>query len=345
MTDKIGIDQEDAWRGVANSINISLPNIDAVLSEANVPLKSRLSQAVHLYVETCIEMKEEHWKPFMLSEAYARILALITDWYRTRYGAAFQNARLIFPAAVEIFGSPFPLNVPVEFSTPGEEPGTIWVGSPDNIQPEENPLHWIEEGPNLEALADMEREALRERAAIVANAIRGIQYELNLLRYHSDEPSAELAASLGANLKVAAGDLCSHDNGRLRNAGWEVCHATEKALKLAILRSGGKPEFHHKLPELAAQIEQISSLRVDKALLMVIPSGRQAVQMRYGSAYTVSEGMKAYNAALRLIKSTLLAVTPQTKYNTRNLRLLLKTPPWFEYETDSFIRAVKAERT
>ena len=331
-------DDFEVWKQITATVHSTLPDIDNALAEGNLPVKDRPRRALDLFFEMCTEIKGGTVSDIMSTEAYARLFALVNDWYRTRYGRAFDDAGKHFSAAVEIFGSPFLLAVPATFTVPGKDKGTVWLGFPDKVQEEEDVLKWIADCPNL---TPSEQALLKERATLVADAVRSIIYDLRAIPYDTDEFGQDLVASIGADLNAAALDLCAHDDGRLRNAGWHISQATEKALKLAIHRFGAIPDKIHDLDDLSRDLEQVSSINIDKVALSRIPSGKKATGLRYGGQFSLPEGLGAYQSALFLVKPILRFITPKREYDARNARFLLKTPPWFSFETDAFIKAMK----
>lgn len=190
MTKKM-IDAE-IWLPIAESIKTVLPKIDRALSDANTPLSKRKARALDFIQSHMIEIQGDY-QEFLNSEAYARIMALVDDWYCERYGAALEADKDRFHSLVVIHGTAFPLLVPSTFSIPGEEDGTVWVGFPASVQKEEDPLSWIVDSPNFGTLPESDYEALRKAAEKTATAIRVLY---STLGHSSPTRSTHIATSL-----------------------------------------------------------------------------------------------------------------------------------------------------
>lgn len=330
---------DDKWHQVASTFRDALPQFDEALSQANIPLSERNMKALELIMEHMVKVND--FKEFLVSEDYARFVALVDDWYRERYGAAINDGKRTFPSLVVVYGTAFPLHVPLTFSKPGDEEGTVWVGSPASVQDEEDPLSWIVNGPNVDKMTSPERDKLARQASNTASSIRSINFNLKTIQSDTKKMHRDLASAVTANLRAAAPELCSQEQGLLRNAGWELSQATEKALKLYIRRNGGSPKNTHVLSDLADDAGQCGTIKLDRRALALIPSGNQAVNLRYGGNYTIEEGLKAYRSSLEIIEKLAFAIQTKGKYNVREARFLLKKPPWFTYDTRSFLKALK----
>lgn len=338
MTKKM-IDAE-IWLPIAESIKTVLPKIDRALSDANTPLSKRKARALDFIQSHMIEIQGDY-QEFLNSEAYARIMALVDDWYCERYGAALEADKDRFHSLVVIHGTAFPLLVPSTFSIPGEEDGTVWVGFPASVQKEEDPLSWIVDSPNFGTLPESDYEALRKAAEKTATAIRSIIFDLRTLQSYTVDTHRDLAASVLANLRSSAQKLCGRDDGLLRDAGWELCQAVEKALKLYIRRNGGQPKTSHKLAELADHAEMIGTIKIDRRKIDLVPSDKAAVNLRYEGRYSIEEGLEAYSASLDIIQALAFEARVKSEFDVRQARFLFKTPPWFSYDTDSFLAEIK----
>jgi hypothetical protein len=150
------------WRVFAERIREAMPQIDAMLSEADVPLNKRRSHAIDFVRNYMIET-DVKIDTLIVTEAYARIVALIDDWYRERYGAADKHDKDMFASLIFLFDTPFAFEVPLTFNKLGEEKGSAWFAFPAQVQLEEDPLTWIINGPNLDSL---------ERIPVILQRIR-----------------------------------------------------------------------------------------------------------------------------------------------------------------------------
>lgn len=333
-------EQEAAtWRIIATRIRDALPQIDALLSEHDVPLGRRRSQAIDFVRDHMLETNADIGT-LIITEAYARIVGLIDDWYRERYGAADKLDKDIFASLIFLFDTPFAFDVPLTFTKLGDEKGSAWFAWPAQVQPEENPLDWIINGPNLAELAESARLKLADFATKRANTLRAINFDLRTVAHGPHHEQAELARMIVADLKTAATALRSSEP----SAGWNISQATEKALKLYIRVKGGTPKNIHILSDLADHADHADSLgshRIDRSCFDKIPSGTQAVGLRYGGTFSWMQGEAAYAAALDIIERLAAEVEIKTEYNVRNARFLLK-PPWFGFDTEAFLKKVKS---
>jgi hypothetical protein len=162
------MDDDNTWRQVASTLENALPEIDDALAEANMPLNKRKTEALDIIRQHMIQTDD--WQTFFVSEPYARIMAIVDERYRARYGSAFEMETDRFESLLVVHRFPFMMHVPLTFSIPGEEKGTAWVGFPASVQKEENPFKWIAQGPNIEALSASERDELLAQATRTANS-------------------------------------------------------------------------------------------------------------------------------------------------------------------------------
>lgn len=323
---------------MASFIADEMPKIDTVLAEAGIPLTNRKTKALETIRHVLIV---DNWTAFFLSEAYARIVALVDEWYQVRYSTAYEASTDFFCSLVVIHHTPFPLHVPLTFSTLGEEMGTAWIGFQASVQKEENPLAWIGQGPNINALQETDREAILAQAVDTSNSIRSINFDLKTIQHEGSEVLRDLAISVLANLQSAAQNLCRWNKGQLLISGWELSQAVEKTLKLFIRRNGDIPKNTHVLAELADHADRLGAEKLDRVSLGEIPSGAKATSLRYGGEYTIQNCLSAYRSALEIIEKLAFAVQIKAEIDIREARFLIKSP-WINYDTDSFLHALKS---
>lgn len=330
MTVNIGL-----WKKIAAVLHETLPEIDKALSQANVPVSSRSAKAFDIVQETMLEVSD--YEGFLVSETHGRFRIIVSDWYEGRYGdAAASSDDDAFGGMVVIHGTPFPMRVPRNFKTKAEEPNMAWIGFPASVQTEEDPLQWVENKGVIGGLSQGEDEEARKAAKETANLIRSISFDLRALEHESDADVRDLAGAITSDLQASARHLCERSEAGLRSAGWDASQATEKTLKLFIRRKGQTPPFIHDLEKLAARAEGLSALAIDRDMLAVIPSNRDATGMRYGGEVTLSAAIAAYEASLLIIRDLLFAVKPDTEYNFREARFKIQRPPWFDFDTKGF---------
>jgi hypothetical protein len=331
----------EQWHQIAALLHEALPAIDNVLSEANVSISDRKLKAFEIVRETMLEVSDE--RAFLASEARGRILVIIAEWYRDRYGAAIEmddDDQVV--AVAMVHNTPFVLRVPKIFKIPPDEEGLIWLGFPASVQKEEDPLVWFENQAVVKSLSSEDQETLRQTVTITANFVRSIGFDLRALTYDTDVDISDLAGAIGTDLQAGARHLCQQSQAGLRASGWEVSQATEKSLKVLIRRKGEVPPHTHDLTKLADRAEALGSASIDRAKLALIPSKSDATNMRYGGSLTLGTAVATYFAGLEVIKGLLLEATPETKYNVRELRIQLQRPPWLGFDVDGFIATMRS---
>jgi len=147
----------------------------------------------------------------------------------------------------------------------------------------------------------------------------------------------------GHNLESASRYLCKRSDADLRHASSDTSQALEKALKLYLRRNGVVPPFTHDLHKLAQLAEANRLSPIKPGQIDLIPSGADAASIRYEGAISLDEALKAYDAAVGMIAAILESCTPKGKFNVRELRLQIKTPPWFEFDRDAFLKTLESK--
>lgn len=334
-------DKVDDWEKVAAILREVLPEIDRVLSQANIPIAVRPSKAFGIIRATMLEISD--YGAFLASDVPGRFLVIVGDWYRNRYGGAVDTENENFGTIVLIYDTPFAMSVPKAFETRAEEPSMVWIGWPASVQPEEDPLCWVENHEVINGLSANERNEVRKIATKTANLIRSIGFDLCALEHEADANVADLAGAIGADLQASARHLCMRSEAGLRAAGWDVSQATEKALKLFVRRKGEAPPHTHDLHKLADRADALSAMPVDRRKLASIPSNKDATNMRYGGHVELSTVVSAYMAALPIVRELLFEVKPESNYNIREARLKVQRPPWFDFDIEAFRTMIRRQ--
>lgn len=277
----------EVWREVVRTLREALPEIDRALSQANIPISARSLKAFDIVRDTMLKVSD--YKAFLASEAHGKFLVIIGNWYRDRYGDAVDaDTDNAFTAMISIHDTPFLMRIPMTFKLPPDQSGLVWMGFPASVQAEENAIEWIESTGVVKGLSAIDRNKLQGTATETANLIRSIGFDLRALRYETNADVADLAGAVGSDLQASARHLCERSEAGLRSAGWDASQAMEKALKIYIRRKGQTPPHIHDLEELARQAETIGAApAIDRAKLAVIPSKRNATNMRYGGEMMV----------------------------------------------------------
>lgn len=329
------------WKEVAAVLHEALPQIDQALSQANVAISARKLKAFDIVRDTMLKVSD--YKAFLLSEVHGRLLIIIGDWYRDRYGDAVDDDEdSVFVSMLLVHGTPFAMRVPKNFKTSADEPNMIWIGFPASVQAEEDPLNWIESRGVVGGLSREELDVVRKAALETANLVRSIGFDVQSLEDEENLSIAELAGSIRADIQSSARNLCERSEAGLRSAAWNASQATEKALKIMIWRKGQTPPHTHELSALAERAENLGAEAIDRGKLALIPSGRDATDVRYGGEMTLPKAIDAYGAALSIIRQVLFEAKPDTEYNAREARFKIQRPPWFDFDTSEFSRKLRS---
>ena len=153
---------------------------------------------------------------------------------------------------------------------------------------------------------------------------------------------AELAGSVRSDLQSSARNLCERNEAGLRSSAWDASQATEKALKLLIRRKGQTPPYIHDLSDLATQAESLGAKTIDRGKLAIIPSGRDATNIRYEGDITLSKAADVYGAALSIIRQVVFEAKRDIEYNVREARFKMQRPPYFDFDTSGFSKQLSS---
>ena len=329
------------WKTVADILKRALPEIDRELADANVPVSVRKRLAFEIVQDTMLDVPD--YQAFLGSTTYGRFLVIVGDWYHDRYGeAASRDEDGVFGSMLLVHGTPFAMRVPLNFKMPANEPNMVWIGWPASVQTEEDPLSWIQPEDVVSRLSSEELDGVRKAAFQTANLIRSIGFDVRALEHEENLSIVDLAGSVRADLQDSARNLCARTEAGLRSAMWNASQATEKALKVLIWRKEKTPPKIHKLSELAEQAERLGAEVIDRTELALIPSGPDATDIRYEGDVALSQAVDAYNASLSITRQVVFEATPDTEYNVREGRILIKRPPWFNFDTRAFSEELRS---
>jgi hypothetical protein len=333
--------EKECWEKIAAILHKALPQIDNALSQANVPISAREQRAFDIVQNTMLEVSDD--KAFLLSEAHGRLMIIIGDWYRKRYGDEVDDDEdSVFVSMLLVHRTPFAMRVPKVFTKSANEANMVWIGFPASVQVEEDPLSWIQNKDVVEGLTREELAVVRKAALETANLVRSIGFDVGSLEQDEESSIAKLAGSVHADLESSAQNLCGRSEARLRSAAWDAAQATEKALKLLIWRKGQAPHYTHDLFALAEQAESLGAGAIDRKKLALIPSGSNATGIRYSGNMKLSKAVEAYRAALSIIRQVISEANPKTDYNVREARFKIRRPPWFNFDTCGFSKKLRS---
>ena len=305
--------------------------IDEILSKRGTSLTQRPFEAASLFVNECIveiegDTKDDYWG----KKWFADIYRWTEEWYRERYGDALKNEGKDNAKGITlVYGTPFPLDIPLTLTKP-EEPGkTVWLIFPIEVMPEEDPVNWLQPKPNLQQLSEKQLTQLTEEIGFVASALRAINVNLMTAEYPSSSLQM-LAGGITAHLKKAVQDILSGKPEQISVAYWEIHLAIEKTVKVFLKQKGQNPPNIHDLAKLREMADLIINSTELNDCFEQCPSDKEAIKYRYGESDKVSSetAIQFYFNSLRII--VFYTKELHRKYIMNNARFLIKSPPWQE---------------
>lgn len=321
---------------IAAQLREVLPLIDRYLAVCEVPLSHRTLMAAIDYVREFVTAVSESGgtaKPpgesreFLPTRWFSTIFYHVDAWYRERYGKAFdRKADKSIIGVVEIADTPFALQVPTTRIRPGKPGETIWISMPDGLRENEEPLDWIDHGPNIDMLDQDEREAAKLQAAEVSNGLRYIRTSLMGVA-HGDNALVGLMAGIVPRLENAASLLLKDQDQAVQHAYWELQLACEHSLKALLQQQSGNFRETHDLFILYDDAEPKADFARDT--LKRMPPWRETAAMRYGVG-----GRRGRRMCLSTYRDTLVivagAIRVMAKMGIGSAQFEIRRPPWFQ---------------
>lgn len=315
---------------LAEIVREEMHTIDAILIEAQVPIRDRTLKAACIFVECCIlEVKGATKENMFLEPWFKTIYQAAQSWYQEKYGSALERATpdALLGACV-ILGAPFALKVPRTLTRVQKEGETAWLLFPVDVQEDEDPLSWIVQPPNLQALEG--KQELSDEVAEIGTLLRTINVNLMTVEV-ADPVCAGLSSNVATHLGVSAEHIVESRRRTLGLACWEAHQAVEKALKLFIRHSGGAPHKTHDLVDLNRQAGRgaTPAQLLTPTVVSRIPGHQRIIEIRTSEGLVeFEEAYQTYMSALQLVSDCVAAIP--RKVTMRNARFLLKKPPWLE---------------
>lgn len=303
-----------------------LPHIDEVLAARREPLRQRpLSAASFIVDHLIVEIKDDTKEDYFDKPWFSLIYKIVKHWYRERYGDAFSKKDTdSIRGVVQIHHALFEIRVPTRITQDAGNDGTFWVCIPNTVLPEEEPLKWIINGPNLKNALPDEQEKSRERVMLVAESLRTIR--VNLMTDYPDENTKILVGQVLTHLEKGALDLVNNEVQGASLALWEFFMGVEKTMKILLRQRGIIPPNTHDLNKL----NQLSGGIVPSEVIMAFPSDKDAIKHRYGELPlpSLNEAVVVYICALNIIREYTNTLIRKYKFN--NARFQLKSPNWIK---------------
>ena len=307
-----------------------LPRIDEILAERDEPLSRRPHSAAMMIVEHCIvDIHGDSKEGYLTKPWFGSILAATLDWYSMIYGKSLQaQGGSVHAAAILIRQTPFILNIPLSSCNAQAADSTFWIALLANVQPEENPLDWIADPPNLSKLSEEQLEEVIRGASKTANNIRQT-WNAFLTADHGCERARRHSALVLPHLESSAWRIAKHDHLAFSSAIWDANFAAEQAIKCYLLqdRSIKIPKLHDvkKLHTFANWSNPPPQDLLDSIGLM--PSGTEAVRYRYTEMgkHSLSAVIELYAASQSICSHYAQALPGKFKFENANFKM--KAPP------------------
>ena len=107
---------------------------------------------------------------------------------------------------------------------------------------------------------------------------------------------------------------------------------------------GHTPPSIHVLSELATWTKSLGAKTIDWGKLRIVPSGKRAADIRYEGEITLSQATGVCRAALSIIRQVVFKAGRDIKLDFREGRILMRRPPYFDFDTDEFSKQLRCKR-
>jgi len=312
----------------------ALPPIDEKLAAAGLAINQRPTHAAIEFVDHFVEAVREGESPairpgefgsYFATKWFAAIYAAVDKWYRTRFPSAFaQKADHSLTGVVMIAGTTFGLRVPRNTFRPSEKADCIWIGFPDDVRNEEDPISWIVNPPNLAHLTPAQRKEAKSNARLVAGRLRFISSGLTAMM-RSDESFDGFRAGILPRLTNAANLLISGSSEAVQQSFWEMQIACESALKGLQQQRTKTFKPTHDLFVLYDGIDPHPEFKRDT--LKRLPRWEDASNLRYGQGdkRSCTDAIKSYEGTLVIVAG---AVASMDRVGLGNAQFEITRPLW-----------------
>ncbi len=315
----------------AHELAKCLELFDELLAQAGVdpserPLKTAMLMASYGIARGSEGPSEDH--NYLDDSWYSGLYHETEKWYVHRYGRnVMQPGKSNGTGLVLIHATPYKVSIPLTLSEV-EEPGkTAWLSFPDSVRVGENPLKWLVNPPNLDALTEDERSEVLDDVEAVVGWVRSLTIGLMTATYQ-DESIRQLASSIDGHLSAGVNAIISTKDTNRSLAIWDLHLAAEKALKLFVLQSAKKVPKTHDLSILYKAATDDGLPPIDHDTFAALPSDQDAIRYRYLELPlpSTNTAAKAYRAATQITQHC--AVNLKRKLVINKARILIKCPPW-----------------
>lgn len=281
----------------------AMEEIDPILAEQEIPLKTRPLSAALMFVKHFIVEVSHGNKENPFEEPwFAVIYHHVREWYEDTYGNAWVNGTKGITGAVLVRRIPTEFQVPNTKSKVEVEGESSWMIYPSKIDDDENPERWLVNPPNLDRLDQSETEALSADMLTVASCLRQISVFVNTCQSPNSD-FLRLSRGIPDELEAAARCLVSNTFSSIQSSIWSMQMALERALKSLSIQQRGEFRETHDLFSLYDDLRDISA-SLDRNSLKKFPRWRENVSRRYslGTNADLEEAFEIYKFSLRFIR-------------------------------------------
>jgi hypothetical protein len=322
-----------------------LHEIDQMLAQREIALKSRPFEAARVFADVCIisignthrgeEKPPGSFLEYVDAEWFKILYARTVAWYSLRYGPSMEGgSHHILHGVTLILGTPFRLEVPATTAVP-ETPGeTIWLNFHDKVESEEDVLSWLVKPPNFGTISRSNVAKARHLATEIAGNLRSIYIQLMTVD-SGDYRVAELRDIIIPQLQQAADEIARGGLAHLKAAQWPLQMSCELALKMLLQQRTGAFPVTHDLYSLYDQLQQ-GTVPFHRNLLRQIPNWKRMIGWRYGGENDVrlDQTFARYRAALRIVRGA--AISADRKVDLSRAGFLLKRAPFLHTDLNMF---------
>ncbi len=315
--------------------------IDTYLAKINTPLSSRPFDAAKIFVDKFVisvssDIPKDS-KPagsleeFAPTEWFKHLHTIVWRWYKQRYGIALQQQQHRYKTACTlVLGTPFLMKVPISTVEEVVDGESFWLCFHDVVRNSKNPLDWLENGPNMDAVPEVAIRKAEKIANECASLTRSIYTSLMGIAV-SDEHFEQLKSGIIPHVESAAQRLVETKQESLKMALWDMQMACEFALKaLSQQRSSTFKESHdlfHLYDIILGDPPNFS-----RQLLSRLPNWEEMIQLRYGGGpkVSISSTFRSYSAMMQVTNGCVQSL--DKNYNLGNFRLQLQKPSWIDLD-------------
>ena len=283
----------------------SLPIIDNFLSNQNEALNIRPLSATVLFEKYFIvgieDENKDHSYDFYDSPLFSAFLNYITEWYRKRYGDAFEKNKLRLNGLVFIHNHPFEIQFPYSMTIDEGDEETISLIMLSEFRAEEDWKEYIVSNPNLDLLDTSTLRIIEREVMDAVELSRHILHNFCFVDTDSNELKA-MAVSIPSHINNAVFHVVSASCLEFNFALWEFHLALEKSLKILVMQNIGSFPQSHDLVKLFSLTEFSSNTTLNN-LISSFPNHKRVINLRYSESdfQDIHEIREIYLNALKIL--------------------------------------------